>query len=212
MSAPPWRTAMRLRRAAARVPSAGLSLQELAALQGSAAQGSLLLLLAAPCLLPVPGVGTVLGLGLLTLAALLWRGESAALSLPARVAGLNLPQRWAARVLQLLSRCHGAAQGLLRERLPQLTPASHEPAPRWLAAKVGLMALLIVLPIPFGNVLPALALMLAGLALAARDGLVLLLSLLMAGLATAFGLAVSVLGWIWGSQALSWIWQQLPGS
>lgn len=170
------------------------------------------MLLAAPCLLPVPGVGTVLGLGLLTLAALLWRGESAALSLPARVAGLNLPQLWAARVLQLLSRCHGAAQGLLRERLPQLTPASHERAPRWLAAKVGLMALLIVLPIPFGNVLPALALMLAGLALAARDGLVLLISLLMAGLASAFGLAVSVLGWVWGSQALSWVWQQLPGS
>jgi hypothetical protein len=204
---------MRLRRAAARVPSSGLTLRQLETLQGQAAQGSLLLLLAAPCMLPVPGVGTVLGLGLLTLATLLWRGASAALCLPERVAAIHLPQRWATRVLQLLSRCHGVAQCLLRERLTQLIPASNAPMPRWLAAKIGLMAILIVLPIPFGNVLPALALMLAGLALAARDGLVLLLSLFMACLATAFGLAVSVLGWIWGSQALGWIWQQLlPGT
>ena len=41
---------------------------------GPEAHGTLLLLLAMPCLLPVPGVGTVLGLGMAALAAAIWRG------------------------------------------------------------------------------------------------------------------------------------------
>ncbi|MFM8590449.1 MAG: exopolysaccharide biosynthesis protein, partial [Limnohabitans sp.] len=39
------------------------------------------------------------------------------------------------------------------------------------------MALIIFLPIPFGNVLPAMSLLLFGLGLIARDGVLLLLSL-----------------------------------
>ncbi|NDG40648.1 MAG: hypothetical protein EBY28_15070 [Betaproteobacteria bacterium] len=43
-------------------------LSHLAAVHGPAAQGTLLVLLAAPCLLPMPGVGSVLGIGLALLA------------------------------------------------------------------------------------------------------------------------------------------------
>ena len=58
----------------------------------------------------------------------------------------------------------------------------------WLAPLVALMALLIFLPIPFGNVLPALALALLGVGLMFRDGL-----LMLAGLAVA-ALALVVMG------------------
>ena len=68
--------ARRLRRAAACLPGQGLSIQDMARAHGPEAPGTLLLLMAAPCLLPVPGVGTVLGLGLAALAFSLWRGQA----------------------------------------------------------------------------------------------------------------------------------------
>ena len=53
---------------------------------GPEAHGTMLLLLAMPCLLPVPGVGTVLGLGMAGLAVAMWQGRCPA-CLPKRVAG-----------------------------------------------------------------------------------------------------------------------------
>ena len=58
----------RLRAAAARLGGEPVKLTELAELYGSAAQGTLLVLLATPCLLPVPGVGNVMGAALIALA------------------------------------------------------------------------------------------------------------------------------------------------
>lgn len=195
------RLAWRLRRASCRLPEQGLSLRELAELHGPAAPGSLLILLAAPCLLPIPGVGTVLGLSLLTLAAGLWRGASEH-GLPERVAHLTLSAEWARRVLRILAQCHGATEGWVKARMG---PGAASPGRRWLAAVVALMALLIVLPIPFGNVLPALSLVLAGLAVTARDGLALMAAYVLAGLSTAFGVGVSVLGLFWGGELLRWL-------
>ena len=43
------------------------------------------------------------------------------------------------------------------------------------ALALGLMAFIVVMPIPFGNVLPALALMLIGLGLVFRDGVAVVL-------------------------------------
>ena len=52
----------RLRETAASLTEERVSMQTLAHAHGTAAHGTLLLLMAGPCLLPVPGVGTVLGL------------------------------------------------------------------------------------------------------------------------------------------------------
>jgi Exopolysaccharide synthesis, ExoD len=54
----------RLRDAAAAIRDERVSMQAMVQAHGPEAHGTLLLLLAMPCLLPVPGVGTVLGLGL----------------------------------------------------------------------------------------------------------------------------------------------------
>ena len=114
--------AQRLRQAAADLPSEPVSLQSLAQAHGPATHGSLLLLMAAPCLLPVPGVGTVFGVGLAALAIAMWRGQAEE-HLPGRVARLELPRHWAQRVLVLLAATYAAAGHLARARLTDLASA-----------------------------------------------------------------------------------------
>lgn len=60
------------------------------------------------------------------------------------------------------------------------------------------MAIIIVLPIPFGNVLPALAMMLIGLGLVFRDGIAIVLGLATAGLALVFTAGLISVVWIVG--------------
>lgn len=114
--------AQRLRQAAAGLPSERVSLQSLEPPHGPVTHGRLLLLMAAPCLLPAAGVGTVLGVGLAGLAIAMWRGQVAE-HLPARVARLELPRRWAQRVLKLLATTYAAAGRLARAQLTDLASA-----------------------------------------------------------------------------------------
>jgi hypothetical protein len=68
-----------------------------------------------------------------------------------------------------------------------------------IALVVALMAVIVVMPIPFGNVLPSLALTFIGLGLVFKDGIAVLLGLMGAGLAVSAtgGLVLAV--WFWGS-------------
>ena len=77
----------------------------------------------------------------------------------------------------------------------RLTPLAGPSARWWLGPLTVAMAVLIFLPIPFGNVLPAASLMLAGVALAARDGLLMLASLSVGAGALAASAALMLLGW-----------------
>lgn len=182
--------ASRLRATAGELPPGPVPLAALAEAHGGAWQASLLVLLAAPCLLPIPGVGSVLSLGLALLGLMLWLAPQD--DLPPRLARLQLPREGATRSLALLARFYELAHRLTRPRLALLAG----PAARWWLAPVTLaMAVLIFLPIPFGNLLPAVSLMLAGLALAARDGLLMLGALGVAASALATSAAVIGLGW-----------------
>lgn len=185
----------RLREAAASLPAERVSMQALAQAHGPDAQGSLLLLMAAPCLLPVPGVGTVLGLGMAALAAAMWQGRHGE-PLPRRVAQLEMSRQWAQRVLGLLASTYAMAGHHARARLSHLAASGRR---SWTAAVIGLMAVIIALPIPFGNVLPALALMLIGLGLVFRDGIAVLLGLATSGLALLFTVGLVLTAWLWGS-------------
>jgi hypothetical protein len=166
----------RLRAAAAALQGERVSMAELLRAHGPAAQGSLLLLMAVPCLLPIPGTGTVLGLGVLAMAVTMWRGQFEP-PLPGRVARLELSCAWARRLLGLLAWLYGLASRVSRARLSGLLAA---PSQRATAACVGAMAVALVLPIPFGNVLPALTLVLIGTGLVFRDGAAVLSGQLMA--------------------------------
>lgn len=191
-----------LREAAATLPAERVSMHTLAQAHGPAAHGTLLLLMAAPCLLSVPGVGTVLGLGMAALAAAMWRGHSSA-CLPRRVAELELSRRWAQRVLNMLASAYSIAGRFARARLCHLASAGGR---SWNAAAIGLMAVIVVLPIPFGNLLPALAMMLVGLGLVFRDGVAVLIGLAMAGLALFVTAGLMLMAWIWGSEWIThWV-------
>lgn len=186
----------RLRDAAAAIRDERVSMRALAQAHGPDAQGTLLLLLAMPCLLPVPGVGTVLGLGIAALAVAMWRSQPAT-CLPPRVAELELPGHWARRVLGGLATAYAVAGRYATARL------RHIAGPGWrsaTAAAVGLMSFIVLMPIPFGNVLPALALVLIGLGLVFRDGLLVVLGLVGAGLALGATAGLLVMAWGWGNE------------
>ena len=67
---------------------------------------------------------------------------------------------------------------------------------------IGLMTLIVMMPIPFGNVLPALALMLIGPGLVFRDVVAVVLGLAMAALAMCVTAGVMLMAWAWGSEWL----------
>jgi hypothetical protein len=192
----------RLRDAAAAIPDERVSMRAMAQAHGPEAHGTLLLLLAMPCLLPVPGVGTVLGLGMAALAVAMWRGHCAP-CLPQRVAELELPRHWAQRVLVGLASAYALAGRHARARLSHLANSGRRSAT---ALAVGLMAAIVVMPIPFGNVLPAVALVFIGLGLVFRDGVAVILGLLMSGVALIATTGLLLMAWVWGSEwILGWV-------
>lgn len=195
----PRTLAKRLHDAADGLMTERVSVQELAAAHGAAAQGAWLILLALPCALPVPGAGTVLGLGLMLLAWRMWLGHAPE-TLPHRVARMEMSRDRATHVLQTLARFHGWGARWSQSRLTALVDGRIQ---SWAPLFIGLMALLIVLPIPFGNLLPAVAVALLGLGLVHRDGVMVALSFVAATLATGYvaGLGLSV--WLLGGEWLA---------
>ncbi|PTT90753.1 hypothetical protein DBR42_05270, partial [Pelomonas sp. HMWF004] len=95
--------AARLRATAGELPPGPVPLAALAEAHGGAWQASLLVLLAAPCLLPIPGVGSLLSLGLALLGLTLCLAPQGG-GMPARLARLQLPREGATRSLALLAR------------------------------------------------------------------------------------------------------------
>ena len=182
--------ASRLRATAGDLPPGPVPLAALAEAHGGAWQASLLVLLAAPCLLPIPGVGVLLSLGLALLGLALWLAPHH--GLPPRLARLHLPREGATRSLALLAHFYERINHVTRPRMTALAGPS---ARWWLGPMTVVMAVLIFLPIPFGNLLPAVSLMLAGVALAAKDGLLMLASLTAGAGALASSTALMMLGW-----------------
>jgi hypothetical protein len=143
-------------------------------------------------------VGTVLGMGMAALAVAMWRGRCTP-CLPQRVADLELPRHWAQRVLVGLASAYALAGRHARARLSHLAFAGRRSAT---ALAVGLMAAIIVMPIPFGNLLPAVALVFIGLGLVFRDGVAVILGLLMSGVALVATTGLLLVAWVWGSEWL----------
>ena len=135
---------------------------------------------------------------MIALAVAMWRGD-ATLSLPGRVAEVEMSRHWAQRVLRLLASIHGFAGRFSKARLSHMADVGMR---SWLAATAGLMAVIIVLPIPFGNVLPALAMTFIGVGLVFRDGVATLLGLVTAGLALLLTVGMASMVWF---LAVPWV-------
>ena len=155
-----------------------ISIGDLVAALGDRALGALLFIFAFPNVLPVPpGTSTLLGAPLIFLAAQLMLGRAP--WLPAVVSRRSLLQADFAVLVRRVVPWLQRAERLLR---PRLTWAAWPPMEYALGAVCLLMALVLVLPIPLGNMLPALAISLMALAVLERDGLWALAGLVAAGL------------------------------
>lgn len=177
-------------RAARQAPNAAegsltTSLQDLLRLHGEGSSVVILMLLAACCVLPVSGVGTVLSPAMVLL-AWRWAQRRETSDLPERIGRVRLNETWTQRVLSGFAWMYRAAARLLRPRLSALAEDNMRP---WWALWISLMAFLVFLPIPLGNVLPALSLVMLSLGWMFRDGAALLLSKLLGLGAMAFAFA-----------------------
>ena len=162
-----------------------ISVGDLLVALGDRATAALLFIFAFPNVLPtLPGTSTVLGAPLIFLAAQLTLGRTP--WLPAFVAKRSMSRAdfssLVTRVVPWLLR----AESLLRPRLGAL---ARPPIEHLIGLLALLLAVVLVLPIPLGNVLPALAISLLALGVLERDGVWVL-----AGLAVAVAAASVVSG------------------
>lgn len=161
-----------------------VSVRDLIDALGDRALGALMFLFAFPNVLPVPpGTSAVLGAPLVFLAAQLTFGR----------------QPWLPQVVSRRSMAHADFAQLVRRIAPWLQRGERMLRPRlsWLArppmefllgAVCLLLAIVLALPIPLGNILPALAISVLALAILERDGLWVLYGL---GLALVAAIVVS---------------------
>jgi hypothetical protein len=177
----------RMRVAAGRIEDRPVSLRRIFSLHGQSAHGALLVLLSVPCMLPIPGTGTVLSFGIAFFAWMMLK-DPRRLALPWRVARFQLPPKGARKTLGFLAWMYGHAERFSRPRLSVLSTPQQR---WWKAPMIILMAVIIFLPLPLGNVLPAMSLVFLGMGMLFRDGVAVLLGILFALLACVF---VSALG------------------
>lgn len=147
---------------------------------------ALILLFALPNTVPVPpGTSAVLGTPLLFLTSQLMMGLRP--WLPRAIAVRSMPRRDFAKLLTRAARWLARAEPLLRPRLQALAGAR---ASRWLGGLCVVLACILVLPIPMGNMLPAWAISMLALGLLQRDGLWVLAGIVVSGV--SIGVAADV--------------------
>ena len=156
---------------------------------GDRAIGALLFIFAFPNILPVPpGTSSVLGAPLVFLAAQLTFGMRP--WLPGFISRRSMSRTDFHKMVQHVAPWLERAEKLLRPRVSFLT---FPPFEYLLGLVCLLLAIVLVLPIPLGNMLPALAISLLALGLIERDGYA-----IVAGVAAAAAATALVSGVIWG--------------
>lgn len=157
-----------------------ITMRDLIDVLGDRALGALMFFFAFPNVLPMPpGVSAVLGTPLVFLAVQLMFGRQP--WLPALMARRSMSHADFALLVRRIAPWLRRGERLLRPRLVWL---SQPPVEYLLGAVCLLLALVLALPIPLGNVLPALAISMLSLALLQRDGLWVLYGLALSVVAT----------------------------
>lgn len=160
-------------------------LGEVVALLGKRSFGIVLVLFGLPNLLPVPGLPILCGVVVGVVALQMLLGKES-LVLPAWLGGRRVSRKNLQRVLE---RSEGTLRWFERIMRPRLLVLTGTPAQRVLGGLLLLLALALMSPIPFfGGILPGIAVILFGLALAERDGVFMIAGLV----ATVFALTFTV--------------------
>lgn len=169
-------------------PSENVSLAELVSRLGDQARGVLMVLFCIPnCLPGIPGTSAITGLPLVFLT--LQMALNAKPWLPGFIGNRTIPR---ARLGDVLVRATPWLRRVEKLVHPRLTVLTSDTAER-LVGVLGLMlALIIMMPIPLGNMLPALGLIAFSLGFIGRDGAWVLVGVFLAGM-SAF--LVFAAGW-----------------
>ncbi|MEI6985262.1 MAG: exopolysaccharide biosynthesis protein [Rhodospirillaceae bacterium] len=139
--------------------------------------GALILVFAAPNVLPTPpGTSTLLGAPLIFLTAQLALGREVPW-LPRLIADRSLSRATFVVLIERLVPWISRAELLLK---PRLCVLAKPPAEQLLGVVCLLLAAILILPIPLGNMLPALAICIIAFAVMERDGVASLLGLAVA--------------------------------
>ncbi|NNU81767.1 exopolysaccharide biosynthesis protein [Halovulum dunhuangense] len=130
-------------------------------------RAALILLFAVPNVLPMPpGTSGVLGLPLLYLSLQMMLDRTP--WLPRFIGERSVPRERFGQMVERLGPWLARAERLLR---PRWSPLVGHPAEHILGALCLVLAAVLTLPIPFGNILPALAICVIALGILERDGL-----------------------------------------
>lgn len=159
---------------------------------GQRSFGFILLIFALPNSLPIigiPGVSTITGLPMLFVAVQMALGHQR-VYLPHWIADSSLPTASFQALIRKVCPWLRRIEKLMKPRIAILTQGSAE---RWLGAFCVLLAFLLALPIPLGNLLPALGILFIALGLIERDGVCVLVGM---GIGIAAWFFLSGLVWI----------------
>jgi hypothetical protein len=179
-----------------------ISFDDLTATLGDKCYAGLMFLLAAPNMLPTPpGTSAVLGAPLIILSAQLALGQRRPW-FPAFILRRDVSTARFAKIGERLEPWTRRAEGLLGRRLDPLTGLVGR---RIIGVLCLLLAVVLTLPVPLGNVVPAAAIALFALGLLARDGWAVL-----AGIAATIASAVVVTSVGYGAfEAGDWILERM---
>ncbi len=187
--APPEKTSQLLRQFADQLGGERVSLEDVVASLGDRGLGVLMAIFAVPNIFPapIPFGNVIFGIPVIILAVHLMLGWPR-LVLPKSIARRSIGASVLKSITPRLAGMLARIEPLLKPRLPAVsTPA----AERVIGLICVVLSILSALPIPFGHMVPALALMVIGLGLIEHDGAAILLgaALGIAGV-LVFGLVV----------------------
>ncbi|MGH2412450.1 MAG: exopolysaccharide biosynthesis protein [Microcystaceae cyanobacterium] len=150
-------------------------------------------LLVLPFLFPMPpGLASILGLGCLLLSGQMALGKRSPW-LPPRVARVRFPPSFARQLLQNLNRVMKIFQKIVRPRWVKIAKNPH--IWRWNGLCIAWLTILLMLPIPFTNPIPAIGILLLAVATLEEDGLLMCISYGITGLITLFFVFIAYALW-----------------
>jgi len=159
-----------------------VSVADLLQVTSDRAFGALIFIFAATNVLPMPpGTSAILGAPLVVLAAQLALGRRSPW-LPKFIRLRSMARSDFAALIGRVAPWLGRAERLLKPRLSVVTLPPFEQA---IATVCLLLAIILLLPIPLGNILPAFAISLMALSIIERDGLAAILGLVAAVISVA---------------------------
>lgn len=152
--------------------------------------GLLLIIFTLPCAIPLPGITAIIGFPLIIFSVQMILGFDSPW-LPKWVGQQAIKRSTLATMIEKASPYLRKVERLLRVRLSFASSATGE---KVIGIFCFICAVAIALPIPLGNAVPALGILIMSLGLLSRDGIIIILGMIIAVIGTIISIAVVVFG------------------